>query len=58
MKIRGNKDENIFKNHTLAIRGIAIVLLIFHHNFRSKSVYEGFTCSFFPFSEDKVVFVL
>lgn len=43
------------KNDTLAIRGIAIVLLIFHHNFRSKSVYEGFTCSFFPFSEDKVV---
>ena len=49
------KDTNIF-NHdaSLSLKGIAIIMLLFHHIFRSADCYEGFAISFFPFAEIQV----
>lgn len=43
------------KNDTLVVRGIAITMLMFHHNFRLESVFKGMSFSFFPFSQSSVV---
>ena len=43
------------KDDTSAIKGIAILLMLNHHNFLSPSRYEGYTVNFFPFSENTVV---
>ena len=43
------------KNDSQALKGIAIILMVFHHCFFKKSRFVGFGVSFFPFSEDLVV---
>ena len=39
-----------------ALKGIAIVMMIFHHCFYSASTVEGLNVSFAPFSESQVIF--
>ena len=47
---------NVFdKEDSRALKGIAILLLIFHHCFRSHELYEKYTISFFPFPEGLVI---
>lgn len=43
------------KKDTSVMKGIAIIMLMFHHNFRVDSLFEGISCSFFPFSQEGVV---
>lgn len=43
------------KTDTLAIKGIAILLLLNYHNFLEASRYDGFNVSFFPFSESTLL---
>lgn len=43
------------KKDSLAMRGMAIVFLMFHHCFRSEEVFGKFTVSFYPFPEDMMV---
>ncbi len=43
------------KDDTSAIKGIAILLLLNHHNFLSAERYKNYTVSFFPLSEQSAV---
>ncbi len=43
------------KTASLALKGIAILLMMFHHNFRSIKLYENYNVSFFPFQEQQIV---
>lgn len=38
-----------------ALKGIAILMMMFHHNFRAAELYAGHAVSFFPFGEQQVV---
>lgn len=56
MSVEQEKMEEAFsKKDSLALKGIAILLLLFHHGFWKKSLYEGFSMSFAPFSEQFVI---
>ena len=43
------------KYNTLALKGIAIIMMMFHHCFSRKSKFKNFTVSFWPFNEAFVV---
>lgn len=43
------------KNASLALKGIAISLMMLHHNFRDRSLFKNYSISFFPFQEQQVV---
>ncbi len=43
------------KVQTNALKGIAIIMLLTHHNFRKISLFENYNISFFPFSVDYIV---
>lgn len=46
------KNKIIFdKNQSTALKGIAILLMMLHHNFRDVSLFEDYTVSFFPFPQ-------
>ena len=49
MKIKFSKDD------TLAIKGIALLFLLHHHNFCQYTRFENYDVSFFPFLPDAVV---
>lgn len=48
---------NFTKEDTLAMKGIAILILLFHHCFLERERYEGFTVSFAPFTEGGVLYL-
>lgn len=37
------------------LKGIAIILMMFHHCYRTVDRFEGYTVSFFPFTQDRIV---
>lgn len=43
------------RDASIALKGVAIILMMFHHCFREKALFEKYTISFFPFPEDMVV---
>lgn len=43
------------KNASRALKGIAILLMMLHHNFRSVELFGQYSVSFFPFREQQVV---
>lgn len=43
------------KDDTLAVKGIAIILMIQHHNFLSADRFVGYSVDFFPFSQEFIV---
>ncbi len=49
------QKKEFSKNNTLALKGIAIIMMMFHHCFWNKSLYENFKISFFPLNETIVV---
>ena len=53
LKIRsGAVSNNVFdKESSVAIKGIAILMMILHHNFREPYLYENIAVSFAPFSD-------
>ena len=40
---------------SMALKGIAILMMVYHHCFRVANLYEGQAVSFFPFGEQQVV---
>ncbi len=48
-------DRHFDKVAAQKLKGIAIILMLQHHNFRVKSLYDAYTVSFFPFHEDYIV---
>ncbi len=42
-------------NNSLALKGVAIIMMMFHHCFRTESFFENFEVSFFPFSQNLIV---
>lgn len=50
------KDKTEFsKDNTLALKGIAIIMMMFHHLFRKKSLFADYKISFFPLNQEIVV---
>lgn len=49
-----SESEAFSKNDTLIVKGIAIVLMVFHNCFLSPSKYAGQRVSFWPFEEASV----
>lgn len=43
------------KNDTLAVKGIAILIMMQHHCFRNASLFANYDVSFYPFSESLIV---
>ena len=43
------------KESSTKIKGIAIILMLFHHLFRSSDLYSGYTINWFPLLESQVV---
>ena len=39
------------KNNTLALKGIAIIMLMFRHLFKDNNAFKNYTVSFFPFGQ-------
>ena len=50
-----NKHVVFDKNASLMIKGVAIIMMVFHHGFRLTNIYSGFQMSFFPFTESNIV---
>jgi hypothetical protein len=48
-------DKTVFgKKEALQLKGIAIMLMLFHHLFRSVGLFDGYTISFFPFEKTNI----
>lgn len=47
--------NGLTKNDSLSIKGIAVLMLLFHHLFMSTDRFEGYTINFAPFSQDFIV---
>ncbi len=55
-----NTNEKFTKNkfnkdNTLALKGIAIIMMLFHHLFRKESLFSGYKVSFFPFNQEFIM---
>lgn len=52
-----NKKRTVFRKEESNIcKGIAIILMLFHHLFYKADNYSGFVINFFPFSEERINF--
>ncbi|MCD7756972.1 MAG: acyltransferase family protein, partial [Clostridiales bacterium] len=40
---------------TNVVKGVAIILLLFHHSFLNANRFAGYTVNFFPFAESSVI---
>ena len=47
--------KDFTKDNTLALKGIAILMMMFHHCFRVTGLFENYEVSFFPFNQNFVV---
>ena len=43
------------KSRSLELKGIAIILMLFHHCFRIPEIFKGYSVSFYPFQEATIV---
>ncbi|MBR3339598.1 MAG: acyltransferase family protein, partial [Lachnospiraceae bacterium] len=43
------------KEASLALKGIAIMMMMLHHNFRAHSLFDKYIISFYPFNEQQVI---
>lgn len=43
------------KNNTLALKGIAIIMMMFHHCFLAAKRFKGYDVSFFPLNQGTVI---
>lgn len=49
-------EKKVFgKDNSLALKGIAIIMLMFHHCFRKASIFKGYSVSFFPLGQNATV---
>lgn len=49
------KDNSFTSKDSLALKGIAILMLMFHHCFMDAARLEGYEISFFPFTQELVI---
>lgn len=49
------KNHTLTKQDSAALKGIAILLMIFHHCFLDPSRFAGHIVSFAPFSQSAIV---
>lgn len=49
------EKKEFSKNNTLAIKGIAIIMMMFHHCFLEASRFEGYKVSFFPLNQNSAI---
>ena len=49
------EKKEFSKDNTLALKGIAIIMLLFHHCFSTVSRFENYSVSFFPLTQNFVV---
>ena len=50
------KDSDVFgKKESQALKGIAIMMMLFHHCFLDRSRFGNYEVSFFPFTESNIV---
>lgn len=47
--------KGLTKNDSVAIKGIAILMMLFHHLYCDVSRFEGYVVSFAPFSQHRIV---
>lgn len=47
--------KGLSKTDSLCLKGIAIILLIYHHCFASVNRFKGYTVDFFPFPQDVII---
>lgn len=52
---RSNIKSKFTKYDSLAIKGIAILMMLMHHNFWKKELFEKYTIDFRPFTESFIV---
>ena len=50
-------QDGFTKKHTLICKGIALLLMYFHHLFYNQSVFEGFNIIWTPISEETAVWI-
>ena len=43
--------QGLSRDDSLAVKGIAVLMLLFHHLYCSTGRFDGYAVSFFPFSE-------
>lgn len=43
------------KYHSLALKGIAIIMMFFHHGFRDVKLFKNYNISFFPLNQNFVI---
>lgn len=48
-------SNDFTKQDTLALKGIAILMMVFHHCYRTTNIFKGYDVDFSPFSQDMVV---
>lgn len=51
------KTVRFDKYASQAMKGIAIVMMLFHHQYLSRKRFEGFTVSFAPFADDTMIYM-
>lgn len=49
------EKSSFSNNNSLALKGIAIIMMMYHHCFRTTQLFEKFEVSFFPFSQSLIV---
>ena len=47
--------QGLSRDDSLAVKGIAVLMLLFHHLYCSTGRFDGYAVSFFPFSEESIV---
>ncbi len=53
----GRENMQFTKKDTALIKGVAILMMLFHHCFESSWRYDGYDINFFPFTESQTVTV-
>ena len=55
-KVEQCRNGSVFgKRESQALKGVAILLMLLHHCFRSTILFDGYAVSFFPFREQMIV---
>jgi hypothetical protein len=50
-------EKTFSKQDTNVVKGVAIILLMLHHCFLSADRFAGYEVSFFPFGQQKIIYV-
>lgn len=48
-------DNSLTRTDSMCLKGIAIVIMMFHHCFADTSRFEGYVVDFFPFTQNIIV---